>query len=233
MIYAVSDLHGYPADKFKELLDRTGFCDSDFLFVLGDVIDRGSDGVGLLMWLINAPNAQLILGNHEAAMLSCSFIFDEITDDFLDSIDGEKLERLSVWLANGAEPTINALKDLLRRSPEAVCDILDYLSDAPLYETASTDSGDFLLVHSGLGGFRHDKKIYEYAPEELLWHRPDISERYYDGIITVFGHTPTFHYGVEHRGKILRTDTWINIDVGAGYGEAPCLLRLDDMREFR
>jgi hypothetical protein len=31
---------------------------------------------------------------------------------------------------------------------------------------------------------------------------------------------------------MLQTDTWINIDTGAGSGMAPMLLRLDDMQEF-
>ena len=47
----------------------------------------------------------------------------------------------------------------------------------------------------------------------------------------MFGHTPTFFYGEEYRGKIITTDTWINIDVGVGYGNLPVLLRLDDMEQ--
>ncbi|EKC46540.1 hypothetical protein LEA_19800, partial [human gut metagenome] len=33
-------------------------------------------------------------------------------------------------------------------------------------------------------------------------------------------------------GKILKTDTWIDVDVGVPYGNNPCLLRLDDLKEF-
>ena len=40
MIYVTSDLHGYPLKKFREMLSKVGFSDDDFLFVLGDVIDR-------------------------------------------------------------------------------------------------------------------------------------------------------------------------------------------------
>lgn len=43
MIYVTSDLHGYSLEKFKDLLNKVGFCDDDFLYILGDVIDRGSD----------------------------------------------------------------------------------------------------------------------------------------------------------------------------------------------
>ena len=35
-----------------------------------------------------------------------------------------------------------------------------------------------------------------------------------------------------NKGKILRTETWIDIDVGVPYGNSPALLRLDDLKEF-
>jgi hypothetical protein len=59
-----------------------------------------------------------------------------------------------------------------------------------------------------------------------------LEEQYFDAVTTVLGHTPTGLYGSRHRGKMLQTDTWINIDTGAGSGMAPMLLRLDDMQEF-
>ena len=43
--YAVSDLHGYPVEKFKALLDKAGFTNEDTLFILGDVIDRNGEAV--------------------------------------------------------------------------------------------------------------------------------------------------------------------------------------------
>ena len=51
MTYVTADLHGYSIDKFKELLALAGFSESDRLIVLGDVIDRGPDGIKLLMCL--------------------------------------------------------------------------------------------------------------------------------------------------------------------------------------
>ena len=79
-VYVASDLHGLALDDLKSLLALADFKDSDWLYILGDVIDRQNDGgVEILKWLLEQPNAQLILGNHEAMLLSCSFVFDEIT----------------------------------------------------------------------------------------------------------------------------------------------------------
>ena len=89
MIYVMSDLHGYCLDRIKSTLERIGFSDSDYCYVLGDVIDRGFEGVKILRWLMTQPNITLLLGNHEAMMLSCSFLFDEITDEVLKYINIE------------------------------------------------------------------------------------------------------------------------------------------------
>ena len=40
MIYVISDLHGYPHEKLLALLDKAGFGRDDFLYILGDVVDR-------------------------------------------------------------------------------------------------------------------------------------------------------------------------------------------------
>ena len=44
MTYVISDLHGYPIEKLKKLLEKADFIENDFLYILGDVIDRNGDG---------------------------------------------------------------------------------------------------------------------------------------------------------------------------------------------
>lgn len=229
MVYVTSDLHGYPLNKFRTLLEKAGFSQNDFLYVLGDVTDRGTDGIVILRWLMAQPNAQLILGNHEAMMLACSFLFDEITEESIASLTDEKLDSYSNWVANGGEPTLKALRKLGKEEIEY---ILEYLQDAPLYETVSAGGRDFLLTHSGLGSFEKGKKLPEYSAHDLLWNRPELDTEYYRGITTVFGHTPTLLFGDEYAGKAIFTETWINIDTGAACGRSPMLLRLDDLKEF-
>lgn len=229
MIYVTSDLHGYPLEKFLELLDKAGFSDDDTCYVLGDVIDRGPEGIKTLIWMMDQPNFEFVLGNHEAMMLACDFICDEITDESIANLTGEKLETYKNWISNGGQTTLNELYAL---SPDVRNDIFDYLSDAPLYEAVTADDNDYLLTHSGLGSFDKCKKIWEYSAHDLIWNRPNSNARYFDDITTVFGHTPTHYYGSEFKGKAIFTDTWINIDTGAACGGSPMLLRLDDMKEF-
>ena len=229
MIYAMSDLHGYPLDEVKRLLKKANFNNNDILYVLGDVIDRGSEGIKTLLWMMEQSNIYLILGNHEAMMLSCEFILDEVNDSFLSNLDAQKLSLLNTWQWNGASPTIKELTALPASKRKY---IFEYLHDASLYQALTVGDGDFVLVHSGLGHFDNNKKLSEYTPEELLWTRTKMTQRYFDDIIVVFGHTPTLSYGEQYRGKIVKTDTWINIDVGAAKGCKPALLCLDTLEEY-
>lgn len=232
-IYVTSDLHGLAVEELEKLLAKAGFSDADWLYILGDVIDRQNDGgVEMLQWLLYQPNVQLILGNHEAMLLSCGFVFDEITEESVDSFSKEKMELLQNYMANGGDVTLKALRELNCTDRETLAEILDYLRDCPLYETVSAGERDFILVHGGFENFSPKRKLSDYAPDEIIWYSTALDDRYFDDAITVLGHTPTMSYKEEYKGKILRTPTWINVDVGVPYGNPPALLRLDDLAEF-
>lgn len=230
MVYVSSDWHGCPLSVIKELLRKANFDEeNDFLIVIGDVLDRGAHSVDLLKYLMYSPSAELLLGNHEAFLLANAWLFDEVTDESLASLDSRKLSSLSAWKSNGGNATIEALR---AESPEARADILEYIRECPLYDSVSAGGRDFLLVHGGLGNYSPEKKISDYTDDEILWERPMLTTRYSKDFITVLGHTPTHFYGSEHKGKILNMGSWINIDTGAACGLSPCLLRLDDMAQF-
>lgn len=232
MIYVTSDLHGCPPKAFQQLLRRAGFTEDDFLFVLGDVIDRGTYGAELLLWLTEQPNAQLILGNHEALLLACDFLFDEVTEESLGRLTPEQLSLVENLIGNGGGPTLAGLRRLMKKDPELVYGILDYLRDAPLYERIDAGGKTYILVHAGLDHFRPDRPLSDYQPDELLCVRPSLSTGYFQDATVIFGHTPTGYYGSQYAGKALHTPSWICIDTGAGMGFSPMVLRLDDLAEF-
>jgi len=232
MIYATSDLHGCPPDDFLRLLEKAGFGDSDTLYVLGDVIDRNGDGgVAMLRWIMSRPNVEMLLGNHEAMLLNCAFLFREGGDLRTEGWTANRVRHLERWSRNGCRPTVEALHRLGERNPAALEALLEFLRGLPLWRRVCASGRECLLVHAGLGGFSPEKKLEEYAQDELLWYRPAEDERFFPDILTVFGHTPT-GYRFGKKGRMFRTDTWIDIDTGAAGGGMPMLLRLDDLKEF-
>lgn len=231
MIYAISDLHGICLQDLQQLLRQAEFSEEDTLFVLGDTIDRGAHGVALLQWMMEQYNVIHLLGNHEAMLLSVAeALFSEISQQTPDSQLMETLSIVSTMLANGAEPTLSALRTLSKTDPEQVEFLLDYLRDMPLSDAVEVNGTTFLLVHAGLGNFRSERRLSSYTADELLWHRPEPAERYdfSSRVQVIFGHTPTSYYGTP--GQIFRTDTWCCIDTS---DVSPTLLRLDDGCTFR
>ena len=231
--YAISDLHGFPVSGLLKLLDSAGFTDEDTLFIIGDVIDRNCDGgVEMLRHVMAQPNYEFILGNHEDMLLDCDFLFKDITEETTANLRPYDLTALQRYLRNGGGVTLENLYALRKESPEALNDILQFLRDAPHCGAVTAGGRDFLLVHGGLGGFSPDKKLDDYSTHDILWERPTLETRYFDDIITVFGHTPTLYYGNQYLGKVIFTPTWINIDTGAADRLPPALLRLDDLAVF-
>ena len=225
MIYVISDLHGFPFEKTQKLLSKVNFNGDDFLYVLGDVIDRGDEGVQTLLWIMNQPNVELLLGNHEAMLLSCDFLFGKLTKDFIDSLDLDKMQLLNAWKENGGKQTI---RELLALKPEVRLDIVDFLRDCRKFAFVTVGEKDYLLVHAGLGNYKKGKKLKEYYLDDLIWVRPELEDNYADEFTTVFCHTPTIYYGREYKRRIVKTATWLDIDTGASCGLSPTLLRLDD-----
>ena len=68
--YVMSDIHGQ-YDMFMELLATIELKDTDTLYVLGDVLDRGLHPIKTLQQLMKMPNVICMVGNHELMALEC------------------------------------------------------------------------------------------------------------------------------------------------------------------
>lgn len=227
--FCISDTHGYPFIKIKEMLDEVEFCESDSLYVLGDIIDRGfaEDMLRFLRFILSTPNVHLIKGNHELMALDNVCLFE--TCKGLDQLTIREDQKHRLWLANGGEPTLNMLKSLTSAETNK---IIDLFRNAPLYKEVFIGEKRFILCHSGLGGFGPFKPLDLYLERELTWYRPDLNERWFidSKSMVVYGHTPTPLMDVHNQGKPIICSTWINIDCGVALekGFGPCLFCLND-----
>nr|WP_300658485.1 metallophosphoesterase [uncultured Acetatifactor sp.] len=208
--YVVSDIHG-EYDMFLELLDKIGLKETDTLYVLGDILDRGPHPLRLLRKLMEMPNVVCLVGNHELMALECmEFLCKEITEESIDRIDSATIENLLSWQGNGGTITMDEFHRLDKETRE---DIIEFLGEFLIYEELTVNGRDFLLVHAGLGNYSPGKEMDEYSLKELVWDRADYETQYFDDVYVVTGHTPTqFIQGNPKPGYIYRKNNHIAID---------------------
>ena len=229
--YVISDIHGQ-YDMFMELLDKIGLKETDTLYILGDVLDRGPHPVKVLRKLMGMPNAVCMVGNHELMALEClEFLMKEITDEAIEELDGKMLDNLITWQYNGSKSTIDEFSGL---SLEEKQDIIDFLRESLLYEEVTVADRDYLLVHAGLGNYSPEKDMEEYSLHELLWVRADYDKQYFEDTFVITGHTPTQCIEDNPRpGFIYRKNNHIAIDCGAHFpGGRLAAICLDTGEEF-
>ena len=121
--YVISDIHGQ-YNMFIELLDKSDLKDTDTLYILGDVLDRGPQPIKTIRKLMEMPNAICLVGNHEFMAMKClGFLMKEITDKSIEELDDEMLDNLETWQYNGSRSTVDEFTQM-DYSPEK--DIDDY-----------------------------------------------------------------------------------------------------------
>lgn len=58
---AISDIHGC-YDTYLDVLRKIKFSNDDIQYIIGDVIDRGKDGIKILLDILNRENIYLLMG---------------------------------------------------------------------------------------------------------------------------------------------------------------------------
>ena len=154
---------------FMELIDKIDLKQTDTLYVLGDILDRGPHPIKVLKKLMEMPNAICIVGNHELMALEClEFLMKEITDMSIEELDEEMLDNLATWQYNGSKSTIDEFSEL---GSDEKQDIIDFIKEFLIYEEVAVSDRDYLLVHAGLGNYSPEKDIEDYSLHELVWIR--------------------------------------------------------------
>ena len=98
--YVISDIHGQ-YDMFMELLEKIPLKDSDTLYILGDVVDRGPHPIKTLQKLKEMPNVICMVGNHELMALRCLKLLMTADAQSVFGLDEEDRKDLWMWQYNG------------------------------------------------------------------------------------------------------------------------------------
>jgi serine/threonine protein phosphatase 1 len=185
-VIAVGDPHGC-LDLLKNLVEeQIQFNpERDLLVVLGDMIDRGPDSKGVVLYLQdlrrNYPdNIVLLKGNHE-----------EIAYNFFTQPDLEQSSNEKLWLAVGGDKTLSNFVSL----DEAKELLIPFIGSLENYYETDTH----LFAH---GGIPHGKDLKTVTQEDLLWDR---SLSYNGSKTLIVGHTPQVK--VTRKGNVMCVDT--------------------------
>lgn len=231
MVYLLSDLHGC-YQQWEKMLSLISLQESDDLYVLGDILDRGAEPIKLLLDIMMRGNVFSLLGNHEYLFLQCvsNLPLEADINSFMLYYEEQDFLNLAAWMQDGGRITFEQYLVLPADDKEAV---LDYLSELPLCEELALDGRDYLLTHSGLLRFDAARSLEDYAAQDFLFDRPQLESTYFEDRTLICGHTPTFYYYGYPPGEILQAKTFINLDCGCVYpesgGRLGCL-RLNDGR---
>lgn len=98
--YVVGDIQGCYA-SFLALLDKVAFSAQDRLWCVGDLVNRGSDSLGVLRWMVaHQHQVQTVLGNHDLHLLArAAGIRPAHRLDTLDTLlSAPDVEYLLAWL---------------------------------------------------------------------------------------------------------------------------------------
>lgn len=230
MIYVIGDIHG-DKEKYDAMLEKLSPTDNDTVFVLGDVINIGAEGISILQDMMYRANVYPVLGEHE---LTAKKIFPLITefsslDEAKTSLSGEDKELLDKWLTMKSEKTT---EDFLSLDGEGKESIIDYLSEFEAVEEISAGGKDFVLCHAGINGFDEDKDLGEYDAEAFVLAKTDYSMIYFADKYLVTGHTPTALIDRSLTGKVYSKKRHLALDCGCGYGGRLAAVCLDKLKVF-
>jgi len=113
--YAIGDIQGC-YDELQALLEKLKFSDSDSLWLVGDLVNRGPKSLETLRFIRQLGNrAKVVLGNHDLHLLAVHYRQSKPKkfDTFQDILDAGDCDELMDWLKSQPlayfDPQLNAV----------------------------------------------------------------------------------------------------------------------------
>lgn len=201
LTYVMSDLHGM-AELLEWMLEQIRFSDSDSLYVLGDMIDRGPEPGRVLDIVRGNPNITALMGNHEDAFVQ----WYEMT-----------LDKMQEPYYYNTYTILSGKPEWAQRLPEYV----RFMKHLPLYRKQKRNGNCYLFAHAST---EECLRMWKNKDRFLWDSRMTDRQRGIPGYVSIVGHVPTLLLQ-ENRGEPARIwrsadGTLIDVDCGAAFPEA-------------
>lgn len=221
MHYVMGDIHN-ESQKLDTILKQINIGQGDFLYLLGDIFDRGgsdADPVGVYFTLSGIHEKyQWIRGNHDQWLASYIKKYFETSE--------RKRKKLDQY-------SYNSFHLLCQRMTEVdMMDLAELIMNQPLQAELELDGKKYLFSHA-----RTSHPLKQQLPDYYLMGDWDLEQFFVDGIdgyISICGHTPTenvFMFDGRYLDKSQKS-IWTNkkenvylMDCGAGFqnGRLACM----------
>ena len=151
-LYLMSDIHGYFI-PFLQILKKIRFTDADRMVILGDLVAKGPDSLGVLRFVMEHKNILALRGNHEQRLLQ--YFGTDCAAGIQDST-------MRSWVAGdgaGIIRQMNMLSETGRRK------ILEFVGKMPLWAAMEICGRKYVMVH----GMPDDEMKKELSDDSLLF----------------------------------------------------------------
>lgn len=219
-VWVIGDVHGF-FQSMVELCESLDLSEGDWVVFLGDLIDRGPNGFGVVHEVMNNPRFTSVKGNHEDMMVQ-QFTMEKIRHPDMD---------VMLWMRNGGNTTVASYIEATRNEEGEMDDVA--LEECAALHTAWMAQlpthlvlDRWRLVHAG---YRPNHDLEQQTSEDLLWIRRAFhaATQPIDPVRTiVFGHTPTVAlpgHTKEEWGHVWHSEVRLKDERPAATGLDTCL----------
>ncbi|GAB4313821.1 MAG: metallophosphoesterase family protein [Bacteroidales bacterium] len=219
--WVIPDIHGCAKTLRALIEEMIKPSKHDWLYFLGDYIDRGPDSKGVIDYLMelqrNDYNLRLLIGNHEDYLLK-SYEDEKNLKSFLGI--KQKNKRKKEWLFHGGKQTMESfgITDLLDFPKE----YLEWMRNLEYY----VELENFILVHAGLN-FKAEDPFSDR--ESMLWIREyEIDKSFLGNKRIIHGHVPVslefIDMSIRHRNyRFIDLDNGCYMTKREGFGNLVAL----------
>ena len=205
--------------------------ENDSLFLLGNIIGYGKDGLKILCDMMYRTNVYSVLGLHEyyARAIFPKILEAGAVDECLSVLSDDAKELFGKWLKNGGYAAVEAFLALESEERESV---IDFLSEFAPFEELELNGKDFVLASAGIRNFEEGKALEDYDEADFVLQPADYSKVYFKDKFLITALVPTEKIPGASAGRVYSGKKHLALNCSVGTAGRLCAVCLDTMKVY-